>query len=80
MLFEQHLQAGQLGFLDVDYDEVFDAAADLSKKHGLITPVRTADLLHVAMMEFGFDHFVTSDRQQHDFALAAGYTSVLLPP
>ena len=40
----------------------------------------TADLLHVAMMEFGFDHFVTADHQQHQFALAAGYTSVLLPP
>ena len=79
-LFEQHLQSGQLGLLDVDYDEAFDVAVALSKQYGLAQPVRTADLLHVAMMEFGFDHFVTADRQQHTFALAAGYASVLLPP
>lgn len=79
-LFEQHLQTGQLGLLEVDYNEVFDAAAALSKQHGLAQPVRTADLLHVAMMDFGFDQFVTADRQQHDFALAAGFTSVFLPP
>ena len=79
-LFEHHLQSGQLGFLEVDYDEVFDGVAELSRKHGLTQPVRTADLLHVAMMEFGFDHFVTADHQQHQFALTAGYTSVFLPP
>ena len=79
-LFEQHFQSGQLGFLEVDYDEVFDAVAALSSKHGLNQPVRTADLLHVAMMEFGFDHFVTADNQQHQFAVAAGYKSVFLPP
>jgi predicted nucleic acid-binding protein len=79
-LFEKHLQTGQLGFLEMDYHEVFDGAVELSKKHGLLKPVRTADLLHVAMMEFGFDHFVTADRQQHDFALTAGYTSIYLAP
>jgi predicted nucleic acid-binding protein len=61
--FEHHLQAGALGFLEVDHDEVFEAAADLSKKHSLHKLVRTADLLHVALMQFGFDHFVTADRQ-----------------
>jgi predicted nucleic acid-binding protein len=80
ILFEQHLQTGQIGFIDADYDEVFDTANELSRKYGLTQSVRTADLLHVAMMEFGFDHFVTGDRQQHQFALAAGYTSVFLPP
>ena len=79
-LFEQPLQAGQLGLLDVDYDEVFDVALTLSRQHGLAQPVRTADLLHVAMLEFGFDCFVTADRQQHAFALAAGLNSVFLPP
>ena len=67
-LFEQHLEAGTLGFLEVDYDEVFDVAADISKKLGLTKLIRTADLLHVAIMEFGFDLFVTADRQQHEFA------------
>jgi hypothetical protein len=79
-LFEQHLQSGALAFLEVDYNEVFDSAAVLSRNHGLTRLVRTADLLHIAMMDFGFDHFVTGDRQQHDFALAAGYHSVFLPP
>ena len=59
---------------------MFDAALELSRKHGQTIPVKTADLLHVAMMEFGFDEFVTADRQQHDFATRAGVHSVLLPP
>jgi hypothetical protein len=79
-LFDQHLESGQIGFLEIDYDEVFNVAAELSQKHGLTQPVRTADLLDVAMMEFGFDHFVTADLQQHEFARIAGYHSVFLPP
>ena len=79
-LFERHIQNGVLGFVDMDHDEVFDAAVELSRKHGLSKLVRTADLLHIAMMEFGFDEFVTADRQQHEFALVAGYKSVFLPP
>ena len=79
-LFEHHIRTGEAGFIDVDYDEVFNTVAELSRTHGLVHAIRTADLLHVAMMEFGFDHFVTGDRQQHQFALAAGYPSVLLPP
>ena len=60
--------------------QVFDAVAARSRKHGLTQPVRAADLLPVTMMEFSFDHFVTADNQQHQFALAAGYTLVFLPP
>jgi len=37
-------------------------------------------LLHVAMMNFGFDSFVTADKQQHDFAVRAGYPATFLPP
>jgi hypothetical protein len=44
------------------------------------TAVKTADVMHVAMMEFGFDIFVTSDKQQHDFATRTGMRSVFLPP
>jgi predicted nucleic acid-binding protein len=79
-LFEQDLTAGIVARLEVNYDEVFDAALELSKKFGQTIPVKTADLMHVAMMEFGFDQFVTADRQQHDFATRAGYTSIFLPP
>jgi predicted nucleic acid-binding protein len=78
-LFEQGLQTGVLARLEVDYDEVFDAASDLSRKFGQTIPIKTADLLHVAMMEFGFDEFVTADKQQHDFAIRAGYTATFLP-
>jgi len=70
---------GVLARLEVDYDEVFDAASDLSRKFGQTTPVKTADLLHVAMMEFGFDEFVTADKQQYDFAMRAGYAATFLP-
>ena len=79
-LWEQDVASGILAHLDVEYDEVFDAALELSRKHGQTVPVKTADLLHVAIMEFGFDDFVTADRQQHDFAIRAGIHSIFLPP
>ncbi len=79
-LFEQDLATGILAHLEVDYDEVFDAALVLSRRHGQTIPVKTADLLHLAIMEFGFDHFVTADKQQHDFAVRTGLHSVWLPP
>ena len=80
VLLEQDLANGIVARLEVDYEEVFDAALELSRKHGLTIPVKTADLLHVAMIEFGFDEFVTADKQQHDFATRAGMRSVFLPP
>lgn len=79
-LFEQDLTNGILARLEVNYDEVFDVVLDLSRRHGQTLPVKTADLLHVAMMEFGFDDFVTADKQQHDFATRAGFRSTFLPP
>ena len=79
-LMEQDLAAGVVARLEVDYDKVFDAALELSAKFGQTIPVKTADLLHVAMMEFGFDEFGTADKQQHDFATRAGFISVFLPP
>ena len=79
-LFEQDLANGILARLDVNYDEVFDVAQELSRQHGQTIPVKTADLLHVAMMEFGFDDFVTADKQQHDFAKRTGVRSIFLPP
>ena len=79
-LFEQDLANGILARLEVNYDQVFDAALELSRKHGQTIPVKTADLLHVAMMGFGFDDFVTADKQQHDFAMRAGVRSIFLPP
>jgi hypothetical protein len=79
-LFEQDLAVGILARLEVDYDAVFDAAMELSQKHGQAIPVKTADLLHLAIMDFGFDHFVTADKQPHDFAVRVGIHSILLPP
>jgi predicted nucleic acid-binding protein len=80
VLLEQDLANGIVARLEVDYEEVFAAALELSRKYGQTIPVKTADLLHAAMMEFGFDDFVTSDKQQHDFATRAGMRSVFLPP
>ena len=79
-LFELDLVNGILARLEVNYDEVFDVALELSRKHGQTIPVKTADLLHVAMMEFGFDDFITADKQQHDFAIRVGIHSIFLPP
>ena len=79
-LLDQDMANGILAQCEVDYEEVFNAAQELSRKHAQTFPVKTADLLHLAMMEFGFDHFVTADRQQHEFATRAGFHSVFLPP
>lgn len=79
-LLEQDLASGVLARLEVDYDEVFGVALELSRKLGQTTPVKTADLLHVGMLGLGFDCFVTADKQQHEFAIRAGYQSVFLPP
>lgn len=79
-LFENDLASGILARLEIDYQEVFETALDLSRKFGQTLPIKTADLFHVAMMKFGFNHFVTSDKQQHDFAVGAGMTAVFLPP
>jgi hypothetical protein len=77
-LLQQDLASGII--LQVDYEEMFEAALELSRKHGQTILVKTTDLLHLPMMEFGFDDFVTADRQQHDFATRAGARSVFLPP
>lgn len=79
-LFENDLAGGILARLEVDYEEVFETALDISFKFGQTLPIKTADLFHVAMMKFGFDHFVTADKQQHDFAVGIGVTAVFLPP
>jgi len=79
-LFEQDLSSGILARLEVDYNEVFEAALELSRKHGQTIPIKTVDLLHIAMMEFGFDDFVTADKQQHTFATSIGVHSIFLSP
>lgn len=77
---EQDLANGILARLEVDYEEIFEAALELSRKYGGSIAVKTADLLHVAMMEFGFDEFVTADKQQCDFAIRCGIRVIFLPP
>lgn len=79
-LFEQDLANGILAYVKVDYDAVFDAALELSRKYGQVIPIKTADLLHVAMVQFGFDRLVTADKQQYAFATHIGIQSVFLPP
>jgi predicted nucleic acid-binding protein len=79
-LLEQDLASGIVARLKVDYEKVFDAALELSRKHGQTIPIKTADLLHVAIMEFGFDDFITADKQQHDFAASVGVRAVFLSP
>jgi len=79
-LLQQDLAGGIVARLEIDYDEVFDTALEPSHKYGQTLPIKTADLLHVAIMHFGFDHFITADKQQHDFAVSIGLTSVFLSP
>jgi hypothetical protein len=78
VLLQQDLADGILSRFDIDYDQLFDRALGLSSKYGQNLPIKTADLLHVSMMTFGFDCFVTADRQQHEFANTAGLRCIFL--
>src|SRR5438034_547723 len=44
-LLQQDLAGGVVARLEIDYDEVFDTALELSHKYGQTLPIKTADLL-----------------------------------
>lgn len=70
---------GIVAWLEVDHEELLDTAFEFLPKHERMIPVKTADLLHVAMVKFGFAEMVMSDKQQHDFGSHARMRSVFLP-
>lgn len=64
-------------WLEVDLpDSVWEACAELARRHGPKLGIRTLDSLHVASaLEFGAAEFWTFDERQARLALAAGLIS-----
>ena len=77
---EKDLKDKILVKMNVNFAELADRALKLSEQYGQNVPIKTIDLLHIAMMQFGFDHFITADKQQHEFAILTGIHSIFLPP
>jgi predicted nucleic acid-binding protein len=62
-----------------DWPAVLDLARVLGEKHGVSTPARSLDVLHVAAARhLRAAAFVTSDKKQRAFALAAGLECLAL--
>jgi len=58
-----------------DWSAVIDLARTLGEKHGVTTPARSLDVLHVAAARhLRAADFLTSDKRQRAFALAVGLT------
>lgn len=79
-LFKHWHRNGAFTRTEVDLPAALAEAQQLSSAHGNSLRMRSADVLHVAMMgELNPDLFITRDKDQHTLAVAAGVNSVLLP-
>ena len=79
-LFKQWHRNGPFERAEVDLVGAMAEAQQLSAAHGNQLRMRSADVLHVAMLsELNPDLFVTRDKDQHALAVAAGFTAQLLP-
>jgi predicted nucleic acid-binding protein len=74
--FKRLFVEGPLERLEVDWDVVLRDAAQISAAHAAAMHVRSADVLHVAIMEqLNPDLFVSGDTDQVDLASARGFRS-----
>jgi predicted nucleic acid-binding protein len=70
---EQEVRLGYWPHLEFDWRDAVREACDLSARFGLRVAVRGMDLFHIAIArEVGADALVTFDREQREFATAAG--------
>jgi len=75
--FSQLLQAGPFEFASVDWDEVLKDAHQISAGFATRLKARSADTLHVAILEqLNPDLFVSGDKDQLALATARGFRSV----
>jgi predicted nucleic acid-binding protein len=77
----KHLhRAGQFALAETDLPEAVREGQQYSTAHGCASPMRCADVLHVALLEqINPDLFVTRDRHQHALAQARAFRSQLVP-
>jgi hypothetical protein len=76
----RHLhRAGQFEFAETDLAEAVRDSQQYSAAHGCTLAMRSADVLHVALLEqLNPDLFVTRDRRQHELAVARAFRSQLV--
>lgn len=74
--FSHLLQTGPFEFAAVDWDEVFKDAHQISAGFAARLKARSADVLHVAILEqLNPDLFVSGDKDQLALATARGFRS-----
>jgi predicted nucleic acid-binding protein len=72
-ILEQEVRLGYWPHVEFDWRDAVRGACDLSARFGLRVAIRGMDLFHVAIaLEVGADALVTFDREQGEFATAAG--------
>lgn len=75
--FSRLLQVGPFEFAAVDWDEALQDARQISAGFAARLKARSADVLHVAMLEqINPDLFVSGDKDQLTLAIARGFPSV----
>lgn len=79
-LFKHWHRHGPFQREEVDMSVALAEAHQLSAAHGNSRRMRSADVLHVALMgELNPDLFVTRDKDQYALAVAAGVNAQLVP-
>ncbi|PWU12212.1 MAG: hypothetical protein C5B50_21785 [Verrucomicrobia bacterium] len=74
LLFKQWLRKGPFELVRVNLDDALIDCAKISAGFGATMRARSADTLHVAILEqLNPDLFVTRDRNQFDLAVARGF-------
>jgi predicted nucleic acid-binding protein len=74
--FSHLLQVGPFGFAAVDWEEVLKDAHQISAGFAARLEARSADVLHVAMLEqLNPDLFVSGDKEELALATARGFRS-----
>ncbi len=75
--FSHLLEVGPFGYMAVDWDEVLKDAHQISAGFATRLKARSADALHVAILEqINPDIFVSGDKDQLALATARGFRSV----
>jgi len=79
--YSKHLHvAGKFTQVDTDMTEALHECQQISTAHGSTLRMRSADVLHVALLEqLQPDLFVTRDDDQHALARARAFQSRLVP-
>lgn len=79
-LFRHWHQRGIFKAVATNLSEAANEAQQLSATHATSLRMRSADVLHIALLEqINPDLFVTRDKDQHALALARAFPSRLLP-